>query len=82
MIVNVTIEPDSGVASDQLMSVSSRSTLGPTRTRFQVSNGVASVLASVLGVAIAVNFGFPAASFVALACYGFALLHVVRGEWA
>ncbi|MFP6623179.1 MAG: hypothetical protein VCC20_06860 [Myxococcota bacterium] len=45
-------------------------------------NGVASVLASVLGVAIAVNFGFPAASFVALACYGFALLHVVRGEWA
>jgi hypothetical protein len=45
-------------------------------------NGVASVLASVLGVAIAVNFGFPAASLAALACYGFALVHVMRGEWA
>lgn len=45
-------------------------------------NGVASVLASVLGVAIAVNFGFPIASLAALACYGFALLHALRGEWA
>jgi len=45
-------------------------------------NGIASVLASVLGVAIAVNFGFPVASLAALACYGFALLHALRGEWA
>jgi hypothetical protein len=45
-------------------------------------NGVASVLASVLGIAIAVNFGFAAASLAAFACYGMALLHVLRGEWA
>jgi hypothetical protein len=40
------------------------------------------VLASVLGVAIAVNFGFPVASLAALVCYGFALLHALRGGWA
>ena len=44
-------------------------------------NGVASVLASVLGVAVAVNFGFPIASLAALACYTFALLHAMRGAW-
>ena len=44
-------------------------------------NGVASVLASVLGVAIAVNFGFVAASLAGLACYAFALAHVRWGEW-
>ncbi len=45
-------------------------------------NGVASVLASVLGIAVAVAFGFPAASLAALACYGFALAHVIWGRWA
>jgi hypothetical protein len=45
-------------------------------------NGVASVLASVLGIAIAVSFGFPAASLAALVCYAFALLHAMRGSWA
>jgi hypothetical protein len=45
-------------------------------------NGVASVLASVLGIAVAVNFGFPAASLAALVCYGFALVHVIWGSWA
>jgi hypothetical protein len=45
-------------------------------------NGVASVLASVLGIAVAVAFGFPAASLAALACYGFALVHVLVGRWA
>ena len=44
-------------------------------------NGVASVLASVLGVAIAVNFGFVAASLAGLACYAFALAHARWGEW-
>jgi hypothetical protein len=43
-------------------------------------NGVASVLASVLGVAIAVNFGFPTASLAAFGCYGFALFHAFQGE--
>ncbi len=44
-------------------------------------NGVASVLASVLGIAVAVGFGFPAASLAAFACYGFALVHALRGTW-
>ncbi len=45
-------------------------------------NGIASVLASVLGVAIAINFGFVSASLVAAACYLWALLHAGVGRWA
>jgi hypothetical protein len=45
-------------------------------------NGIASVLASVLGVAIAIDFGFVTASLVAAACYLGALLHAGIGRWA
>ncbi len=44
-------------------------------------NGISSVLASVLGVAIAVFYGFPVATLVAAACYAFALGHVLIGRW-
>lgn len=45
-------------------------------------NGIASVLASVLGVTIALNFGYVVASLVAAACYGIALTHAVMGRWS
>jgi hypothetical protein len=45
-------------------------------------NGVASVLASVAGVALAITFGYVVASLAAAACYAFALLHAALGRWA
>ncbi len=44
-------------------------------------NGIASVLASVLGIAIAINFGFRTASLAAAGCYAFALVHALVGRW-
>jgi hypothetical protein len=44
-------------------------------------NGVTSVLASVLGVAVAITFGFEVATFVAMASYLGALVHVRLGRW-
>jgi len=44
-------------------------------------NGVASVLASVLGMAVAVTLGFAAATLLAGACYVFALGHALFGRW-
>jgi hypothetical protein len=44
-------------------------------------NGVASVLASVLGVALAIQFGFAIATVVAGLCYVGALIDVVGGLW-
>jgi hypothetical protein len=44
-------------------------------------NGVASVVASVLGVALAINFGFAITSLVAAACYLGALVHAAFGRW-
>jgi len=40
------------------------------------------LMLAVLGIAIAVNFGFTVAALSALACYAFALVHALRGEWA
>lgn len=45
-------------------------------------NGIASVLASVLGVAVAVFFGYRVVTLLAAACYLFALVHASIGEWA
>jgi spermidine synthase len=45
-------------------------------------NGIASVVASALTVAVAINFGFTVTTLVALACYLWALGHVVLGRWA
>ncbi|HEY8544326.1 MAG TPA: hypothetical protein VIL36_04730 [Acidimicrobiales bacterium] len=45
-------------------------------------NGIASVLASVVGITIALNFGYRVASLVAAACYLFALAHAALGRWA
>ena len=45
-------------------------------------NGVASVLASVLGIALAIHFGYTAASLAAGACYAFALAHAALGRWS
>jgi hypothetical protein len=45
-------------------------------------NGIASVLASVLGVVIAINFGYTVASLVAACCYVFAGAHAAAGLWA
>jgi hypothetical protein len=45
-------------------------------------NGVASVLASVAGVALAITLGYVVASLAAAACYAFALLHAALGRWA
>jgi spermidine synthase len=44
-------------------------------------NGVASVLASVLGVAVAINFGFRVAALLAAVCYLGALVHVLADRW-
>jgi hypothetical protein len=44
-------------------------------------NGVASVLASVLSVAVAITWGFPAATLLACACYLVALAHAALGRW-
>ena len=45
-------------------------------------NGIASVVASAGAVTVAIVAGFPAATFVALACYLAALAHVRLGAWA
>jgi Spermine/spermidine synthase domain len=45
-------------------------------------NGIASVLASVLGIVVAINFGYVVASLVAGACYALALAHARLGAWA
>jgi hypothetical protein len=45
-------------------------------------NGIASVLASVLGIAVAINFGYVASSLVAALCYTVALGHAAYGRWA
>ena len=44
-------------------------------------NGITSVLASALGVFIAIVAGFTVATLAALACYLVAIAHVVRGRW-
>jgi hypothetical protein len=44
-------------------------------------NGVSSVLASVLAVAVAITWGFRAVTLLALACYLVALAHALRGRW-
>ena len=44
-------------------------------------NGIASVVASVLGIAVAIRLGFPAASLLACGCYAAALVQASRGEW-
>jgi hypothetical protein len=44
-------------------------------------NGITSVLASVLAIAVAITWGFGAATVLALACYVGALAHAARGRW-
>ena len=44
-------------------------------------NGVASVLASVLAITVAIMMGFTAATLLALACYLAALAHAALGRW-
>ena len=44
-------------------------------------NGVTSVVASVLALTVAINWGFAVTTLVALVCYLGALLHVLRGRW-
>lgn len=45
-------------------------------------NGIASVLASVLGIVVAINFGYRVASLAAAGCYVLALAHAAAGRWA
>jgi hypothetical protein len=44
-------------------------------------NGVSSVLASVLAVAVAITWGFRVVTLLALACYLVALAYARRGRW-
>jgi spermidine synthase len=44
-------------------------------------NGIASVLASVLAITVAIMFGFTAATLLALACYLVALGHALWARW-
>jgi len=44
-------------------------------------NGIASVLASVLAIAVAITWGFTAAILLALGCYLVALAHAAVGRW-
>ena len=45
-------------------------------------NGITSVLASVLAIAVAITWGFAVATLLALACYLGALAHAAFGRWA
>jgi hypothetical protein len=45
-------------------------------------NGLASVVASVLGVAIALFVGFQTTTLVAAACYLAAMAHAAYGKWS
>src|SRR5262249_27408270 len=45
-------------------------------------NGITSVLASVLAIAVAIVWGFSAATLLAAGCYAVALAHVAFGRWA
>jgi hypothetical protein len=44
-------------------------------------NGIASVLATVLAITVAIMFGFTVATLLALACYLGALAHALWGRW-
>ena len=44
-------------------------------------NGITSVLASVLAIAVAITWGFAVATLLALACYLGALAHAALGRW-
>ena len=44
-------------------------------------NGIASVLASVLAITVAIMLGFTAATLLALGCYLAALVHALVGRW-
>ena len=44
-------------------------------------NGIASVVASVLAIFTAINFGFAVTTLVGLACYLGALAHALLGRW-
>jgi hypothetical protein len=44
-------------------------------------NGITSVIASVLAVAVAISFGFTVATLVAFACYLAALANALLGSW-
>lgn len=44
-------------------------------------NGMASVLASVLAIAVAITWGFAVATLLALVCYLAALAHAALGRW-
>ena len=44
-------------------------------------NGVTSVLASVLAISVAINWGFTVATLVAAACYAVAAGHAQLGRW-
>jgi hypothetical protein len=44
-------------------------------------NGIASVLASMLGVFIATEAGFTVVFLVGTGCYAFALAHAALGRW-
>jgi hypothetical protein len=44
-------------------------------------NGITSVLASVLALAVAITMGYTAATLVAAACYGVAAAHALIGRW-
>ena len=44
-------------------------------------NGITSVLASVLAIAVAITWGFAWATVLAAGCYALALAHAVLGRW-
>jgi hypothetical protein len=44
-------------------------------------NGMASVVATVIAVVVAIEWGFPVATLVAMACYAGALIHVRVARW-
>ena len=44
-------------------------------------NGITSVLASVLALAVAITAGYTVATLVAAACYGLAAAHAIVGRW-
>lgn len=79
MVLSVTLIAPFGIAAGIAMPIGLNrfASLYPEAVAYAWAvNGVTSVLASVLGVAVAINFGFTVASLLSSVCYLFAFAHV------
>jgi hypothetical protein len=84
VVVSVALLAPAGLAMGMAMPIGLRrlQELAPSGVPWAWAvNGLTSVLASALAVAIAITAGFTVATLASCACYLAALLHVARGRW-